>query len=233
MNIIIYEDNKNDIEILKKRITSFFEDYNLIYKIDICPNTQFLIDNIYSYDFLFLDIEINNENGIQIGEIVRKKHKNCHIIITSNYKQYLIDGYKIKADRYLLKPFSQNYFNLQLKNVIQEFYKDTASILDSSISNKRILLKNIIYIEYFEKHSYLKLANHSTLKSSHPLHYWVNKLKPYGFSQCYKSFVANCRHVVNVESDFILLDNDSRIPVSRNYKKEFINNWLESVQDSL
>ena len=72
LNILIYEDNINDIEILKIRINTFLSQYHISYKIDVCPNTEFLIANIYQYDFLFLDIEVNDENGIKIGEIVKK-----------------------------------------------------------------------------------------------------------------------------------------------------------------
>lgn len=192
-----------------------------------------MIDNIYQYDFLFLDIEINGEDGIEIGKIVKKKHKNCHIIITSSYKKYLIDGYTIKADRYLLKPFSQNYFNLQMRNVIKEYFRDSVSFFDPKISRQRILLKNIICIEYYEKHSYLRLSNHITLKTSYPLHYWLENYKGYFFARTHKSFVANCKHVVKSEDDYVLLDNGNKIPLSRNFKKSFLNTWLESVQDTL
>lgn len=233
LNILIYEDNINDIEILKIRTNTFLSQYHISYKIDVCPNTEFLIANIYQYDFLFLDIEVNDENGIKIGEIVKKKHRNCHIIITSGYKKYLIDGYTIKAERYLLKPFSQTYFNLQMKNVIDEYFRDSVSIYDPKISKQRIPLKKIICIEYFEKHSYLRLTNHTTLKTAYPLHYWLEKYNNHYFARCHKSFIANCIHVIDIDDDYVLLDNDSKIPLSRHFKKAFIDSWLESVQDTL
>lgn len=233
MKILIYDDNSEDVKHLKRCIMNFFQNIKMKYEIDVCPDSQFLENHIYDYDFLFLDIELDQENGIQLGKIVKRKHKNCHIIITSKYKKYLIDGYSIKADRYLLKPISQNQFNIDLKNVLLEYYSETISILDPRISKKRIYLNDILYIEYYDRHSVINLLNKKKFITPYTLQYWKQKLNPYSFGQCYRSYIVNCKHVVDIEKDHIFLINGETIFLSRGLKKSFIQKWLESVQNSL
>lgn len=231
--ILIYDDNMEDVIHLKSCIENFFKNKKMKYEIDVCPDSKFLEDNIYSYDFLFLDIELDKENGIQLGKVVKRKHKNCHIFITSKYKKYLIDGYSIKADRYFVKPISQKQFNIDLKNVLLEYYSETISILDSKISRKRIFLKDILYIEYYDRHSVIKLINKEKFITPYPLQYWEKQLNPYFFGRCYRSYIVNCKYVVDVENDHVLLINGEKVFLSRGLKKLFVQKWLESVENSL
>ena len=114
-----------------------------------------LSDQACVYDFLFMDIELGSENGIDLGLKIRKKHKNCHIIITSNYTKYLIDGYKVKADRYLLKPISQELFDSEMAPVFREYYAENTTIYDEKISRYRIRLNDIVYIDFFDNGKFI------------------------------------------------------------------------------
>ena len=67
INILIYDDNQMDIEQLLQCIDTFFIKVNLQYQTHICKSKKDLIQNITKADLLFLDMEINNENGIDIG----------------------------------------------------------------------------------------------------------------------------------------------------------------------
>ena len=67
INILIYDDNQKDIDQLLQCIEKFFIKVNLQYQIHICKNKPDLLQNIKKSDLLFLDMEINEENGIDIG----------------------------------------------------------------------------------------------------------------------------------------------------------------------
>ena len=67
INILIYDDNQKDIGQLLQCIEKFFIEVNLQYQVHICKNKPDLLQNIKKSDLLFLDMEINEENGIDIG----------------------------------------------------------------------------------------------------------------------------------------------------------------------
>lgn len=64
INILIYDDNQKDIDQLLQCIETFFIKVNLQYQIHICKNKPDLLQNIKKSDLLFLDMEINEENGM-------------------------------------------------------------------------------------------------------------------------------------------------------------------------
>lgn len=233
VNILILENIKKDREILRNRIECFFSHYEIDISIDIEQDPDKVLDKILKYDFLFLDIELGEHNGLDIGMKVKNKNKFCHIIITSKYKQYLIDGYDINAKRYLLKPISQEYFNMKMRGVLQDYYSSNLTFYDSKISENRIYYSKIVYVDYYNKYSYLIMENGLKLKSPYPLHYWNDFLKQFSFVQCYKSIIVNCDYVLSCNKDMIELETGEKIPVSRKYKSAFKEKWLESLQKSL
>lgn len=67
------------------------------------------LKDLLKYDFLFLNIKLENKNGIELGIQIKEEIPNLHIILTSAFKEYLEDGYKTKADRFLSNPFRNLY----------------------------------------------------------------------------------------------------------------------------
>ena len=233
MKVLLYEDDKHDREILKTRINNFLSEHKYKYELDECVSSKMLLDQACVYDFLFMDIELGSENGIDLGLKIRKKHKNCHIIITSNYTKYLIDGYKVKADRYLLKPISQELFDSEMAPVFLEYYAENTTIYDEKISRYRIRLNDIVYIDFFDKNSYLVFDNGKKLKTPYPLYYWEEKLSKEYFARCYKSILVNLNYVDTIVKNDIILVNKQKVPVSRFYRKQFEEKWLENIQRML
>ena len=69
------------------------------------------------YQIIFLDIELKNENGIDIAEKIRKTNENVEIIFLTAFIQYAVDGYKVKAYRFLVKPVNYDDFVFQLNEL--------------------------------------------------------------------------------------------------------------------
>ena len=230
MKILLYEDDRHDREILKARISNFLSGHKFKYSIDECTSPEMLMDIVCAYDFLFIDIELGSENGIDLGIKAKEKHKDCHVVITSNYTKYLIDGYKVKADRYLLKPVSQAQFDEEMAPVFREYYAENTTIYDEKISRYRIRLSDIVYIDFCDKNAYLVFDNGKKLKTPYPLYYWEEKLAKDSFARCYKSILVNLNYVDTIVKNDILLINKQKIPVSRYYRKQFEQKWLENIQ---
>ena len=144
MNILIYDDNLKDIEHLLFCLNGLFQKTNLDYQTHICKSKTEVIQNISKADLLFLDMEIHNEKGIDLGLELNTINHNCRIVITTSYSKYAIDGYKIHADRYFIKPINQLEFNLEMRAVIKKYIKKSVSIYDDKISPYKIFVQDIV-----------------------------------------------------------------------------------------
>jgi transposase len=72
------------------------------------------------YSIILLDMLLNELDGIQTAEIIRKYDKNCLIIIITSIMEYAVDGYSIDAYHFILKPFDKEKFSRVLNNAIKE-----------------------------------------------------------------------------------------------------------------
>lgn len=226
MKILIFDDDNKDIEHLLYCIDTFFNKVSLPYKYKICKTDEELMSNIQYYDLVFLDIEINNLNGITIGKNIREINKDIQIILTTNYKKYLIDGYKIKADRYFLKPISLTEFCIELQDVLKEYLYYNNGFYEPKLYKKKIYYKNVLYVEFINRKSYLHLNNGETLESNEGFNIWKEKFKDFYFAQSHKSFLVNLINISGFHKNDIILINNETVPISRHYKESFENEYF-------
>lgn len=233
MNILIYDDNLKDIEHLLFCLNGLFQKTNLDYQTHICKSKTEVIQNISKADLLFLDMEIHNEKGIDLGLELNKINHNCRIVITTSYSKYAIDGYKIHADRYFIKPINQLEFNLEMRAVIKKYIKKSVGFYDDKISPYKIFVKDILYIEFTDRKSIVHALDGKTTVTNCTLKYWYEKLKEYGFGYPYKAYLVNFEYISAFNKNEIILVNNDVIPLSRHYKKEFDQKYNDFLQDML
>lgn len=226
MNILIFDDNHHDIEQLQTNIESFFQTIHMIPHIQICPDAAYLFEHIAEFDILFLDIEINDQNGIDLGMKLNHYKHNCRIIITTNFKKYSIDGYKINADRYFIKPIQQKEFNIEMTAVIDRYKSQFSGFFDPKISTEKILYKDIVFVEYCSRKTILYLQNGKKIITPYYLKYWLENLQKYAFSQPYQCYLVNFNYISDIKKDEIIMNDQKTIPLSRHYRKTFLNQYI-------
>ena len=73
-------------------------------------NALDILNNNENYDLIFLDIQMPDINGLELGKLLNNKANPPKIIFTTAFNNYAIDGYKVNAIDYLLKPISYSEF---------------------------------------------------------------------------------------------------------------------------
>ena len=185
-------------------------------------------------DVVFLDINMPDMNGINLGKIISKIYPEIKIIFITAYKDYAVEAFEVKAFDYLLKPYSEERIRNLLKSLVST--KSVDNILNRNTSLKKITinmdekiyvlsLTDVDYIEANEKET-LIFANKKRYVSKIKISKWEEMLEGYNFYRCHRSYIVNLDKIVEIEQWFnsswiIKLKNySSTIPVSRNNIKE-------------
>lgn len=223
INIEIIEDNRNDEYKLESLIKDLFEKEHIEYNVRWHNTIIDDMDYFQNIDILFLDIEIGADDGIEYGKKLRNTNPEILMIITSNFPQYLIDGYTIEAKRYFLKPIDPTIFDVEMKNVLKTSFKQSFGFLDHKISRSKIKYNQIFYVDFQDRVTLLHLKDGQVLKTPYTLKYWIDKLSDKGFSQPYRSYVVNLYQVSGFSKDKkdLVLLNDEKIPISKHFRKSF------------
>lgn len=187
------------------------------------------LKDLLKYEFLFLNIKLENKNGIELGIQIKEEFQNLHIILTSAFKEYLEDGYKTKADRFFVKPIQESLFKTEMKQLLLSYNKKEPVFYDPNVSNFRIPYKNIMYIEYIDRYTYIHLSNHKILKTKYKMYEWLELLKNLYFAQSYKSILINLNYVSDIKINDVVLDDGILLPLSKHFHKSFEQKWVDFI----
>lgn len=199
MRILIIEDNDRDLKSLIKNIDLFFECRSCTYEIEVYQDNKNLLETLNSYDLVFLDVELGDENGIEVALKIREVNQDIRIIITSNHTKYSIEGYKVQANRYFVKPIKQNDFNIELENVLSRYLQNFKGFIDERISKQKIYYNTILYIVIIGRKTQINFLNGEVLITPYSIKKWLYDLHNLPFVQIHKSFIIN----LNYTSSFI------------------------------
>ena len=236
LKVLVFEDNIDELNTLQKYAKNFFDARNISYHIDYKSTFPDDLSCLSNYDIVFLDIRLGNQNGIFFGQKLTEVYPGIVTIITSKYSQYLIEGYKINARRYFLKPYTQELFNIEMDDVLSSnFFKQHYGFYDEQIAPYKIHYRDILYVEYSFHKSIIHFINDDMISCYYPLRYWIAKLSNKGFSQPYRSLIVNLSYIENFSNNEnnIIMSNGDNIPISKHYKKQFFLEYMEYLHSAI
>ncbi|MFD2201790.1 LytR/AlgR family response regulator transcription factor [Shivajiella indica] len=202
--------------------------------------------NQHEVDLVFLDIQMPDLSGMELARIMdgKKSEKKPRIIFTTAYNQFAIEGYKVDAMDYLLKPFSYEEF-LKASTKAYQYFENLSqqgSIKNGTNSKQedyiflkveyqlvKILLHDITHVEAYKDYVKVHLKDKpNPILSLTSLKNMEEILPKEKFMRVHRSFIINLDHIDSVSRNVVNIGNH-QISVSENYKDsflEFMNKWL-------
>lgn len=177
-------------------------------------------------NLLFLDIQMPELNGLEFSKMVNSQTR---IVFTTAFSQYAIDGYKVNALDYLLKPISYVDFLQTIEKANQWFElvqksstNEKESILvKSDYKLKQIELRKILYIEGLKDYIKIYLEDDSkpilTLMSMKAME---EMLPSQRFMRVHRSYIVQKDKIEIIDRGRITIGK-AYIPISESYKSTF------------
>lgn len=180
-------------------------------------------------DLLFVDINMPDLNGL---DFVRSLNEKPYIIFTTAYSEYAIEGFRVDAIDYLLKPIGYTEFLRAVYKVKNLIDSRTASVPEVKISPDhlfvksdykliRIDLSDIKYIESMHEYVRIHMVNAKPVMTLISLKSIEEQLPSDKFMRVHRSYIVNLSNVKVVERNRIVFDNNIYIPVGDQYKESF------------
>ena len=168
-------------------------------------------------DLIFVDINMPDLNGL---DFIRSLISPPLVIFTTAYSEYAVDGFKLDAVDYLLKPFEfQNLLKAADKARKQFEYKSL--FVKSDCRVVRIDINNIRYIEGMSEYVRIFVEGENkpviTLASLQKM----EERLPAHFMRVHRSYIVNLRKITEISRLRIIFDKNTYIPVGDNYKERF------------
>ena len=224
ITIAICDDSILMVNSLKTAVKEYAQERNKAIKtLSFTSGIELLKNYTGNYDIIFLDIKMPDMDGIKVAESIRKKDKTVIIIFLTSLLQHALDGYRVNAANYIIKPIGKKKLYMELDRQIGELAQKQEPFLTfhNDSGNYKILLKSIRYIETYNRN----LLIHTDQENY--ICYWKlkeieSKIKMYGFSRNHSSYLVNLFYVDSLEKTDIKLCTGEIIPLSKTKKKDFM-----------
>ena len=190
-------------------------------------------------DAIFCDINMPDLNGM---DFVKSLASPPIIVFTTAYSEYAVEGYKVDAVDYLLKPFGLDEFQRAANKVkrVYEQINDNDSTSNQSVSEDastlflktehrivKVDISDILYVEGMSE--YMKIHLISQPK---PLIVLLSMKKleerlPSNFMRIHRSYIINLDKIIEVNKNRVIIDKDAYLPIGDLYRDTF-NNYLNT-----
>ena len=202
--------------------------------------------NQHEVNLIFMDIQMPDLSGMELARILdgKKNSSITRVIFCTAYHQFALEGYKVEALDYLLKPYSYEDFLTAATKAYQYFEKEgtlvQASLASSSSTPSdyiflkveyqlvKVILKDISHIEAYKDYVkvHLKSKNHPLLSLTSMKN--MEELLPKDrFMRVHRSFIVSLDHIESISKNVIHIGTQ-QIAVGDLYKEqftEFVSRW--------
>lgn len=248
MKAAIIEDDEVHADLLEKYLFEWSMAKNIILEINRYLDAEsflFEFEPGLGFDVLFIDIQMQEINGMEMAKTVRKKDSIVNIIFTTGITGYMEEGYEVEAMHYLIKPVSKDKIYKCMEKILNKKKETDYIIVHSKDEIHKIIINQINYIEarghgcvieIFSKENSIRNTRFCTnlhteptelIEVSESISELETIVKAKNFTRCHRSYLCAVPNIHHISKTEITFDTGSHIPVSRRLYKDvnqaFIN----------
>ncbi|WP_195938562.1 LytR/AlgR family response regulator transcription factor [Romboutsia sp. 1001713B170131_170501_G6] len=234
IKIAICEDEKEQQGLLKTYIDQIFEGLALKYKLEVFNSGEALLESYQKdTDVLLLDIQMGQINGMDTARKIRTLDDKVEIIFITSLIEYALEGYEVRAYRYLIKPVKYESLKENIINCIKEVdIKNKYIIVKEQGNQIKLDINEITYVEV-QKETIIIHTLNEVYKTKGTMNNIEKEIDCSRFFRCHKSFLVNLEHVKSIKQYVAILENSEEVPVSRYRFKETKDKFFDLIEAKL
>lgn len=232
MVIAICDDEQEFINDIRKHLKQYSSEHGLTFEIyEFCSGADILSSKIV-FDIAFLDIEMKDINGIEVGRKLQNENPDLVLIYVTAYNQYLDEALDLGITRFFDKPIdSQRFYEgmdravSKVDNTEIKFY-----LKDDNKGVVTVRCKDIIFVEIQGRKTEIHTKEHDYL-SKDGIKVWKARLNKSYFEIPHNSYIINTNFITYFCKEYIILDNKYTIPIAYSKRAEFKRKFMKLMGD--
>lgn len=229
----ICDDDTFMIHHIADQITQYMRKKQLTqYGIEKFSDSSTLLESDCDFDCIFLDIQMQEPNGMETAKILRDRNCNSLLIFVTVLKEYVFDAFSVEAFDYLVKPVEAVYFNRMMDRAMRQIQQRSAKTIVIQKANycAVIALSHILYCEIQGRKLYIHQSDGTVIDYYYKLEDFEKQVDC-RFFRCHRSYLVNLDYVKGYQDGQIMLIQGNIIPVSRLRKNQLTHALLRHMKE--
>ena len=209
------------------------EEHITSYCVNSFSDGRSLLESGCDFDVIFLDIQMEQPNGLETAKILRQHKNHCLLIFVTVLKECVFDAFEVEALGYLVKPvneqkFAEVFSRAQDKILSETEQKKKTLLIQYAGANKAIPLDHIYYMES-QKHKVVLYTKDGELEYYAKIGELEEELQGQ-FCRIHKGYLVNLSCVDEYSRTEIMLANGDKLPLSKYKYEDFVKAYLRFMQ---
>ena len=233
--IAICDDEDYFRQDLQELVSAYMIEQGYTFQIDSFSSGEEFISlgmEMINYTIVFLDINMNEVDGVTVAKEIRKFSKEAYIVFVTAYVDYALEGYKLDVIRYLLKE------NGSIQNAVRECMDAIVEKMDYVVVKKKFVfheggrktvsLERLLYIESkLHKLEFHVMEDSMKIYTMYATLNDIEKdLENTGFIRIHQSFLVNLKYIINILRYKAILSNGEELVIPKARYKEVKDSFI-------
>lgn len=233
IRIALVEDDTNYVSELVNHLEQYEEQCKVKIHITVFSDGEDIaVDYKPIFDIILMDVEMIFMDGMTAAAKIREVDPEVVIIFITNMPQYAIQGYKVDALDYVLKPVDYFAFSQRMDRALSRMERRKKNFITISIKGGKVKLdiSRICYVEV-QNHDMFYHTIDGTYLTKGTMTDAQKALDEEQFFRCNRCYLVNLEYVESIDNYDIQVHSHV-IAVSRARKKAFLNALNNYIHDA-
>lgn len=233
IHIAVCDDEKYMSDLIETMVSDFFRRKNMEVSIQQFSCGEALLHCDKKIDILFLDIQMNDIDGMETARKLRERMFKGFLIFITVLKELVFQSFEVQAFDYLVKPIEERHFEQTMERLFSSLQNDReASLLvQKGYESSIIAFDDIVFCEIIDRKVYVYLATSEVVDFYERIEKLESRLDD-RFYRCHRSFLINLKYLKSYKNGTAYMENGRQIPVSRLRSRDFSNVILQYMKNS-
>lgn len=237
MTIIMCDDDRNDLRMLRSNVERFGEKHAVdlsIIELNELRNVaqiEALLEK-QEVDAVFLDIDMPYISGDDVAEALVEKYPNLCIIFFTNREEMVFDVIRFKPYRFIKKQDTAKIEDV-MNTLVQRSEQEGHILIEKGKAELvKVHVREILYIEAVN-HQIVYHMQEEQIISRGSIAKLAKEFGKFGFVRAHMGCLVNIRHIKYVDKKNIQMNDGTCIVLGGKYKEDLMKNYkimLEQIR---
>lgn len=184
-----------------------------------------------SFEIVLMDIEMQGIDGMETARRLRERDERVCLLFVTYMANYAVQGYGVRALDFLVKPVSYENFSLKMERalVAADRARKKEIVVSTAEGDRRVPIDELYYVEVMN-HTLIYHTKGGDLSVRGSIRDCEERLAPYDFARCNKSYLVNMNYVTEIRRSEIRVGG-ALLPIGSTRRQAFLKQLTEFMGD--
>ncbi|MDR1187554.1 MAG: LytTR family DNA-binding domain-containing protein [Bifidobacteriaceae bacterium] len=226
IRVAVVEDDQDFARTLTAYLRRYADESHEEFKITVFADGEDIVaDCRAGFDIILMDIEMAHLDGLAAAELIRQVDQRVVIIFITHMGHYAIEGYKVDALDYVLKPVTYFAFSQRIGRALARMRRreDAYLVINAREAVYRVPVSSVRWIESRGHRLIYHTAGSQHISTTKSMKQVADELRGHHFFRCNRCYLVNLAAAVGIERGFAVLYDGTKLAVSDSKRRDFLD----------